>query len=129
MKDEKGDIERRKDKRYKTAEGAYAAIGPDSHTLGRIIDISMGGICLHYIGTIKDDQNVVTQQDDLICLSSSNNFVGNLSYKTIDDYAVTNIPSFSAMESRRQHVQFRNLNREQFSKLGDYLKNNISDSH
>jgi hypothetical protein len=127
MKDKKGDIERRKNKRYKTDEGAYAAIGPDSHTLGRIINISMGGICFQYVGTIKDDQNVMTQQDNLISLSSSNKFVEDLSYKTIDDYEVTNTPSFSYMESRRQHVQFRNLNRKQFSNLGDYLKNNVSE--
>ncbi|WP_242637487.1 hypothetical protein [Desulfobacter hydrogenophilus] len=42
-------IDRRKNKRYKAAEGAYAAISPNSNKIGQIIDISMGGLCFKYI--------------------------------------------------------------------------------
>ena len=48
-------IERRRHKRYKAVEGAYAAISPHSHKLGQVIDISMGGLSFKYIDTTSDD--------------------------------------------------------------------------
>jgi hypothetical protein len=121
-------VERRKNKRYKAVEGAYAAISPHSHKLGQIIDVSMGGLSFKYIDTSGDDD---TENDNLpeetIFLSSMGYYVGDLPFKTIADYEVTNAPSFSSMKVRKRHVQFTDLSFKQLFDLDYYLRNNVSE--
>ncbi|MCP4761743.1 MAG: PilZ domain-containing protein, partial [archaeon] len=90
-------IERRKNTRYKAVEGAYAAVSPNSHKLGQIIDLSMGGLAFKYIDTSSDDPENKQDPDETIFLSSMGYYVGDLPFKTIADYEVTNAPSFSSM--------------------------------
>ena len=125
-------VERRKSKRYKAADGAYAAISPKSHKLGQIIDISMGGLAFKYIdtnnGDIKND-NIENKNDseESIFLSSMGFYVGDLPFKTISDEEVTNAPSFSAMKVRERKVQFTDLSFKQLFDLDYYLRNNVTD--
>ncbi|NOX32639.1 MAG: PilZ domain-containing protein [Deltaproteobacteria bacterium] len=121
-------VERRKNKRYKAVEGAYAAISPHSHKLGQIIDVSMGGLSFKYIDTSSDDTE--TEQnlpEETIFLSSMGYYVGDLPFKTIADYEVTNAPSFSSMKVRKRHVQFTDLSFKQLFDLDYYLRNNVSE--
>ena len=125
-------VERRKSKRYKAADGAYAAISPKSHKLGQIIDISMGGLAFKYIdtnnGDIKND-NIENKNDseESIFLSSMGFYVGDLPFKTISDEEVTNAPSFSAMKVRERKVQSTDLSFKQLFDLDYYLRNNVSE--
>ncbi len=120
-------VERRKNKRYKAVEGAYAAISPNSHKLGQIIDISMGGLAFKYIDTSKDDDNDVHPLEETIFLSSMGYYVGDIPFKTIADYEVTNAPSFSSMKVRKRHVKFTDLSFKQLFDLDYYLRNNVSE--
>ncbi len=74
-------VERRKNKRYKAVEGAYAAVSPNSHKLGQIIDISMGGLSFKYIDTSKDEKEKGNLSDETIFLSSMGYYVGDLPFK------------------------------------------------
>ena len=120
-------VERRKNKRYKAVEGAYAAISPNSHKLGQIIDISMGGLAFKYIDTSSDDIQDKRLPDETIFLSSMGYYVGDLPFKTISDYEVTNAPSFSSMKVRKRHVRFADLSFKQLFDLDYYLRNNVSE--
>jgi len=120
-------IERRKNKRYKAVEGAYAAISPNSHKLGQIIDVSMGGLAFKYIDTSEDDIQNEHLPEETIFLSSMGYYVGDLPFKTISDYEVTNAPSFSSMKVRKRHVQFTDLSFKQLFDLDYYLRNNVSE--
>lgn len=120
-------VERRKNKRYKAVEGAYAAVSPNSHRLGQIIDISMGGLAFKYIDTSNEDVNSETAKDESIFLSSMGYYVGDLPFITISDYEVTNAPSFSSMKVRKRHVQFKDLSFKQLFDLDYYLRNNVSE--
>jgi hypothetical protein len=120
-------VERRKNKRYKAVEGAYAAISPNSHKLGQIIDISMGGLAFKYIDTANEDSESETQREESIFLSSMGYYVGDLPFKTISDYELTNAPSFSSMKIRKRHVRFTDLSFKQLFDLDYYLRNNVSD--
>ncbi len=119
-------VERRKHQRYKAVEGAYAAISPNSHKLGQIIDVSMGGLAFKYIDTSDDDTENEQLPKETIFLSSMGYYVGDLPFKTISDYEVTN-PSFSSMQVRKRHVQFADLSFKQLFDLDYYLKNNVSE--
>ena len=120
-------VERRKNKRYKAVEGAYAAISPNSHKLGQIIDISMGGLAFKYIDTSTEETETDKQVEETIFLSSMGYYVGDLPFKTISDYEVTNAPSFSSMKVRKRHVQFKDLSFKQLFDLDYYLRNNVSE--
>ena len=142
MAGRKRTVERRRSKRYKAVEGAYAAISPNSHKLGQIIDISMGGLAFKYIDTNngdtsngdttnsdrnKEDKKNQGQSEESIFLSSMGFYVGDLPFKTISDNEVTDTPSFSAMKVRQRHVQFTDLSFKQLFDLDYYLRNNVSD--
>ncbi len=119
-------VERRKHKRYKAVEGAYAAISPNSHKLGQIIDISMGGLSFKYIDTKNGDEAEV-QPEKTVFLSSMGYYVGDLPFKVVADYEVTNVPSFSSMKVRKRHIQFTDLSFKQLFDLDYYLRNNVSE--
>ena len=126
--DRKRTVERRKNKRYKAGEGAYAAVGPHFHKLGQIIDISMDGLAFKYIDTSNDDtQNNRLLEETIFLSSIGGYYVGNLPFKTISDYEVTNALSFSSMKVRKRHVQFTDLSFKQLFDLDYYLRNNVSD--
>jgi hypothetical protein len=119
-------VERRRSKRYKAVDGAYAAISPNSHKLGQIIDISMGGLSFKYI-----DTSIVEEKPDIpentVFLSSMGYYVGDLPFKMVSDYELTNAPSFSSMKVRKRHVQFTDLSFKQLFDLDYYLRNNVSE--
>ncbi len=126
MVDQKETVERRKSKRYKAIEGAYAAINPNSQKLGQIIDISKDGVCFKYIDTSNDNQKSGTKQEDSIFLSSIEYYVGDLHFKAVGDYEITNGSLISFIKVRKRHVQFTNLNFQQLFDLDNFLKNNTS---
>jgi len=119
-------IERRRNKRYKAVEGAYAAISPNSSKLGQIIDISIGGLAFKYIDTSNDEEEKLTSEETVF-LSSMGYYVGDLPFKTIADYEITNAPSFSSMKVRKRHIQFSDLSFKQLFDLDYYLKNNVTE--
>lgn len=120
-------VERRKNKRYKAVEGAYAAISPNSHKLGQIIDISMGGLSFKYIDTSGEAGHSELPSEEAIFLSSMGYYVGDLPFKTVADYEVTNAPSFSSMKVRKRHLQFTDLTFKQLFDLDYYLRNNVTE--
>ena len=95
-------VERRRNKRYKAVDGAYAAISPNSHKLGQIIDISMTGLSFKYIDTSNDDKYENQIPEETVFLSSMGYYVGDLPFQVVSDYEVTNVPSFSSMKVRKQ---------------------------
>ncbi|MFO7885408.1 MAG: PilZ domain-containing protein [Desulfobacteraceae bacterium] len=123
MVKKKKNVEKRKHKRYRARDGAYAAISPQSRKLGQIINISMGGIAFKYIDT-RDSENE-EQTEESIFLSSLGYYVGDLPFKTIEDYEITDYPSFSSMKLRQRRVQFKDLTFKQLFDLDFYIRNNV----
>ena len=118
-------IERRKHKRYKAVDGAFAAISPNSHKIGQILDIGMGGLSFKYIDNGKTSHDM--EAEERIFLSSMGFYVGDLPFKTISDYPVDDAPSFNGMKIRRRHIQFTDLSFKQLFDLDCYLRNNVSE--
>ena len=120
-------IERRKNKRYKAVEGAYAVISPNSNKIGQIIDISMSGLCFKYINTENKSEEYINRNEESIFLSSIKYYVGDIPFQTIADYEITDTPSFSSMKVRKRHVKFTDLTFKQLFDLDHYLKHNVSE--
>ncbi len=129
MAGRKRTIDRRKNTRYEAAEGAFAAISPNSHKLGQIVDMSMSGLAFKYIDINNNrtkNKEEYREPEESIFLSSMGYYVGDLAFQTISDYEVTNTHSFSDMKIRQRHVKFTDLSFKQLFDLDSYLNNNVT---
>ncbi len=125
--------ERRKYKRYKAKEGAFAAINPNNchHRIGQITDISMGGLAFNYIQDNDYDtgekQKYIDEQkseNSLLLLSSFGYYVEDIPFKTVEDIEVNEHISFSSIKLRKQRIKFNSLTSKQTFDLNSYLKHN-----
>ena len=87
----------------------------------------MGGLSFKYIDTSNDDNDSVEIPEEAVFLSSMGYYVGDLPFKTVSDYEITNAPSFSSMKVRKRHVKFTDLSFKQLFDLDYYLRNNVSE--
>ena len=117
--------ERRKHKRHCVENDSYAAISPDSKKLGRILNISKGGLAFEYFVNYGSE---ISKPEQTIYLSSNRCYVENIPFKVIDDREVANNLPFNSMEKRKQCVQFDKISQRKSFDLDFYIQNNTVDS-
>ncbi len=114
--------EKRKHRRYKGKEGAFAAfLRPDELiNLGQIVDISLGGLCVRYLAT--KDVNIGCSGIKIFGSNGRFIHVDRVQCKIIYD---TEIPegSWEQLSTRRCGVQFENLSVRHMSMLQDFIDN------
>ena len=127
--------ERRKHTRYSIKNGAYATISPDSTKIGQILDIGMAGLAFKYIDTkhVKNENNdYENNSQETLFLSSMGYYVGDLDFKTVADYEVSDcdIPEASSggMNLRIRHIKFTDLKLKQLFDLDYYIGNNATET-
>lgn len=124
-------LERRKHKRYSIKDGSYATISPESTKLGQIMDISMGGLAFKYIHTTPSSKKKKNINETLF-LSSMGYYVGDIYFKTISDYEVSDYEnpntSLNTMKIRMRHVQFTDLKLKQLFDLDYYIEKNATET-
>ncbi len=123
--------ERRKYKRYRAKEGAFAAINPNNcHRIGQIIDISMGGLAFNYIEDSdydngkKQKYQFEKESEYSLLLSSFDYYVEDIPFKTVEDVEVDEHISFSSIKLRKRRIKFNGLTSKQTFDLNFYLENN-----
>ena len=116
-------FERRKHKRFKAAQGAYAVLGPATAKLGQIKNISMGGLAFKYLadearpnGTGKLD--IIIRQNGLR--------IKKIPIQTVSDFELARENAFSTVRLRQQGVQFGKLTSDQISQLEFILNNHTT---
>lgn len=88
--------------------------------LGKIDNISMGGLMFHYISS----QSQSSQSAVLDILFAERGFyLAGMPYKTISDVAIPGDVPGDPIEMRLVRLQFQQLNRDQFLKLRDFIFN------
>ena len=116
-------FERRKHKRFKAAQGAYAVLGPEKSKLGQIKDISMGGLAFQYLA----DEARPNGAGELDIIIRQNNYsIKNIPIQTVSDFELTRENAFSTIRLRQQGVQFGKLTSDQTSQLEFILKHHTS---
>jgi len=116
-------FERRKNKRFKAAYGAYAVLGPETSKLGQIKDISMGGLAFKYLA----DEARSNGAGELDIIIRQNGFcVKSIPIQTVSDFELARENALSTVPIRRQGVQFGELTSNQTSQLEFILKNHTS---
>ena len=120
MTNKKGCVERRQVKRFKVAEGAFAALVNQGSKLGQIRDISKTGLSFRYI----DSQEAPADARELkILLGSGGLCVDKVPFKKVTDFEIKSEFSFSSIKMRQIGLQFGELNPTQRVHLDNFILN------
>jgi hypothetical protein len=88
--------------------------------LGRIDNISMGGLMFHHVESKAQlSQTLVLD----ILLADCKFYLANIPFKTITDVVIPDEISSAALELRQVRLQFQKLNTIQQARLKDFIKN------
>ena len=119
-KDRRIKLDRRRKKRYRVKEGAFAALINHENRLGQIKDISLVGLSFRYI---DGDEKIDPQSDLKIILAGNGLFMENLPYHTVNDYEVDDGFTYSSLKMRQMHLAFGDLTPDQLSQLDYFILN------
>lgn len=118
--DSKEVVDKRKHKRFRSQDLAFAAFGSNSKEIGEIIDISRGGLAFRYIS----DGDQVNESAELeIYLAKYGFHLEMVPFNTISDFELPNEFPTSSIIMRRRGVQFGELTQDQVSQLGYFIQN------
>lgn len=116
MTSEKQIVERRKHKRFRVQDETLAVVG---HKIGRIIDMSMGGLAFSYIaGREEGDESYQLS----ILLSEDSFNLTKVPFKTVWDVEALDVP-YSSLAMRRCGVEFGDLTERQISQIEYFVEN------
>ena len=120
-KGERVETEKRKFERYLAQDLAFAVFRPSFTKLGKIKDISKGGLAFEYV-TAEGQMEDSTEID--IFISGTRFHVTRVPAKTMYDSKVANDDYTFApfVERRRCGLQFGELTEEQAAQLGHFLE-------
>ena len=116
-------VERRKHRRFKAREGAFAVFRPQWSRCamsGRVVDISRGGLAFRYL-TGQDRSNGSFELD---ILSPYHGFF--LDMRTVEsrsDFEIADDAALGSIKTKRCGVQFGDLTQKQISQLEYFIRN------
>jgi hypothetical protein len=114
---EKERAERRKHQRFQLPTSVFAGLGPYFGKVGRILDISMGGLAFRYIG--REEPNGATYID--IFMNELDFYLRKLQCKTVSDFPVVT-DGLTTVTLRRRGVQFVKMKPQQMDALKDFIE-------
>ena len=115
--------DRRQMKRFKVAEGAFAALINHGNKLGQIKDISEKGLSFRYI----DSQDEHPEARELkIVLGSGGLCLDRVPVKKVTDFEIKSEFSFSSIKMRRIGLEFGKLTQDQQTRLTHFIQNHTT---
>ena len=116
--------DRRKDTRFSVTDDAYAVLGPNFTKVGRIQDLSMGGLAFNYL---TDEENESEDPSVEIFLRKGQFHISEIPCKIVystNRAAPENTLLSNQMPIRKRcGVKFSRLTEDHEKKLEDFLKN------
>jgi hypothetical protein len=109
--------ERRRHRRFQVPSSAFAGLGPYFGKVGRILDVSMGGLAFRYIGL--EEPNGSSYLD--IFINDLDLYLRKVPFQTISDFPVIT-DSSTAVTLRRRGVQFGEMTPQQRDALGNFIE-------
>ena len=119
MSDVKMSDERRMQKRFKAAEGAFAALVDQESRLGQIKDISSDGLSFRYIDSHEKLENASELK---IILGKRGLYLDKVPFKIISDFKIESEFSFSTVNMRQIGLKFGELTAGQRNRLDRFIK-------
>lgn len=119
MSDIKSPDERRQQKRFKAAEGAFAALVDQESRLGQIKDISLDGLSFRYIDS---HEKLVNASELKIILGNRGLYLDKVPFKVVSDFEIKSEFSFSRVNMRQIGLAFGKLTPGQRNQLDRFIK-------
>ena len=113
-------LERRQMKRFKVAEGAFAALINHGSQLGQIKDISKMGLSFR---SIDSQEEHVEAKELKIILGSGGLCLDKVPVKKVSDFVIKSEFSFSSIKMRHIGLVFGELTPEQQTRLSNFIEN------
>jgi c-di-GMP-binding flagellar brake protein YcgR len=111
------DKERRKHRRFQINDLAIAVPNKPVPQVGRIVNISKGGMAIRYL----DQTDWAGNADSIDILINSNLFITNIPVQNVSDFKVENQDSFSIMNERQCCLKFGSLSPDQELLLNEFI--------
>ena len=111
--------EHRKRKRIQAPRGLFVGVGPYNKKLGRLRDISTGGLGFRYVGS--DEPPNGTHLD--IFATDHDFYLGHVPFKVVSDFEIVRAPP-STTTMRRCCLKFKKLTPQQKAKLEQFIQCN-----
>jgi len=110
--------------RFLPQDEAYVALRPDFTKLGRLINISRGGLAFHYLAHQRQEQ----APTHLDLFTSNDGFhLSRIPCKVIYDIRLSEKQRFStSLERRRCGLEFGEITEAQVTQLESYIKNHVA---
>jgi hypothetical protein len=123
MTNKKDLIERRKHKRFKARQGAFAVLTSDYNKLGQIKDIGKGGLSFFYVAGGEQTDRFSEIEIFLIGDEIGDDFyLKKIPVRTVVDFEVDNKVSFSSLPMRQLSMYFEKLTSGQIFLLNYFLQ-------
>lgn len=119
MSDIKLPDERRQQKRFKAAEGAFAALVDQESRLGQIKDISSHGLSFRYIDS---HEKLVNASELKIILGNRGLYLDKVPFKIVSDFEIESEFSFSRVNMRQIGLEFGDLTPGQKGRLDRFIE-------
>ena len=119
------DAKRRKYVRFLAQPNTYAALGSSFTKIGKILDISMGGLAFEYFSSSED----LNQYDSTVTIfiTVNNFYLENIPCQMISDLPKCGSDTSSALNSnylvKRSCLQFMTISEDQKQRLEYFLNN------
>jgi hypothetical protein len=116
--DSTGSTERRRYKRYKVRDEAYAFLGEETGTL---VDISQGGVAIHC--AVFEKEPVFPSHLDLFT-AQPHFYLPNIPIALVSEVQTVPPSIFSLLRIKRFSMQFGTLSDEQLARIDAFIANN-----
>ncbi|MBW2172098.1 MAG: PilZ domain-containing protein [Deltaproteobacteria bacterium] len=113
-------IERREDKRFHAPTGAFAVLGPNGTKVGRVIDISLGGLAFRHV----DKEEPLNELNEIDVFMVDDDFhVNKIPFETVSDCEIMNGGPLALVTTRQSGLRFGELTSNQRSLLEYFIQN------
>ncbi|KPJ99921.1 MAG: hypothetical protein AMJ60_03385 [Desulfobacterales bacterium SG8_35] len=109
--------ERRQHERFLVKDLAIAVPNKPASQVGRIVNISKGGMAVRYL----DQSDWLENAEAIDILVNSNFFMTNIPIENVNDFKVENQVSFSIIDERQCCLKFGSLSPDQESLLDEFI--------
>jgi c-di-GMP-binding flagellar brake protein YcgR len=109
--------ERRQHERFLVKDLAIAVPNKPASQVGRIVNISKGGMAVRYL----DQSDWLENAEAIDILVNSNFFMTNIPIENVHDFKVENQVSFSIIDERQCCLKFGSLSPDQASLLDEFI--------
>ena len=123
MTKKKKSSERRRHKRLRAKEGTLAVLGSPRITIGKIVDVSMGGLAVRYVA--EEALSKESCRIDILMADGLSHLYGLPCETVYDIEAKTTVPLTSMVE-RRRGLKFGKLTPSQKLHLEDFISSHTT---